>query len=220
MKFKILILTIAGSLFIYNNAQSQVYKGKTFNNVVQIIPGKLQCEFYDTGGEGIAYHDLDSINGGSGRLNPANGTYLNEFRMNEKVGISYTKSNDCDNNPYNLFNPEMDQLYVGWTKPGEWLKYTVDVKYSSVYIIGIMYTANGDGTISLSADNNKAEGNLFIPSTNQKEDTVSWRQWHHWNKLDSIGEIYLSKGIHVLKLTTLTNGNMNYDFLEFKLRER
>ena len=70
------------------------------------------------------------------------------------------------------------------------------------------------------ADNNKVEGNLFIPSTNQKEDTLAWRQWHHWNKLDSIGEIYLSKGVHVLKLTTLTNGNMNYDFLELKLRKR
>jgi hypothetical protein len=185
---------------------------------MQVIPGKLQCEFYDIGGEGIAYHDLDSINGGSGKLNPSNGTYLNEFRMNENVGISYTKSNDCDNNLYNFFNPEMGQLYVGWTKPGEWLKYTIDVKYSGTYVIGIMYTANGDGTVSLSADNNKAEKSLFIPSTNQKADTVAWRQWHHWNKLDSIGDIYLSKGVHVLKLTTLTNGNMNYDFLELKLR--
>ena len=68
MKYKILILTIAGYLFIYNNAQSQeLYKGKPFNNVIQLIPGKLQCEFYDTGGEGIAYHDLDSVNGGSGQ---------------------------------------------------------------------------------------------------------------------------------------------------------
>jgi hypothetical protein len=218
MKFGILILTIAGSFLIYHSASAQeVYKGKPFNNNSQVIPGKLQCEFYDTGGEGIAYHDLDSVNGGSGRLNPANGTYLNEFRMNERVGISYTKSNNCDNNPYNLFNPEIGQLYVGWTKPGEWLKYTVDVKYSSTYIIGIMYTANGDGSISLSADDNKAEVKLFIPSTNQKEDTIAWRQWHHWNKLDSLGKIYLCKGIHVLKITTLTNGNMNYDFLELKL---
>jgi hypothetical protein len=86
--------------------------------------------------------------------------------MNEKVGISYTKSGDIDNNPYNLFNPEMGQLYVGWTKQEEWLKYTVDVKYSSNYVIGIMYTANGIGTISLSVDNNIAGGSLFIPSTN------------------------------------------------------
>ena len=169
MKFGILILTIAGSFLIYHSASAQeVYKGKPFNNNSQVIPGKLQCEFYDTGGEGIAYYDLDSVNGGSGRLNPANGTYLNEFRMNERVGISYTKSNNCDNNPYNLFNPEIGQLYVGWTKPGEWLKYTVDVKYSSIYIIGIMYTANGDGSISISADNNKAEGIFFIKYKNIK----------------------------------------------------
>lgn len=84
MKFRILILTIAGSIFVNHSVSSQeVYRGKPFNNDSQLIPGKLQCEFYDTGGEGIAYHDLDSVNGGSGRLNPANGTYLNEFRMNE-----------------------------------------------------------------------------------------------------------------------------------------
>lgn len=217
---KVFFALFALMLFFYSGSSSQEsYKGKPYNNVIQVIPGKLQCEFYDTGGEGIAYHDLDSVNGGSGRLNPANGTYLNEFRMNEKVGISYTKSNDCDNNPYNFFNPEMGQLYVGWTKPGEWLKYTVDVRQNGIYVIGIMYTANGDGSVSLSTDDGNTTGNLFIPSTYQKEDSLAWRQWHHWNKIDSIGKIYLNKGLHVLKLTTLTNGNMNYDFLELKFRK-
>ncbi|WP_249721311.1 hypothetical protein [Aquiflexum sp. TKW24L] len=32
----------------------------------------------------------DSINSGSGRLNPPDGTYLNAFRINEPVDISYT----------------------------------------------------------------------------------------------------------------------------------
>jgi len=86
----------------------------------QTIPGKLQCEYYDFGGEGIAYHDSDTINSGSGRLNPSDGSYLNEFRINEAVDISFTKFRDpaIDNNPYNFVEPEKDQLYVGWTQPG------------------------------------------------------------------------------------------------------
>ncbi|MBK6281357.1 MAG: hypothetical protein IPF54_00650 [Draconibacterium sp.] len=87
------------------NAQKN-YSGKAWNGKIQQIPGKIQCELYDTGGEGVAYHDTDSVNNGSGRLNPANGTLLNEFRMNEGVDISYTKFQDpaIDNNAFNLWN--------------------------------------------------------------------------------------------------------------------
>ncbi|MEI6424613.1 MAG: hypothetical protein WCP55_20515, partial [Lentisphaerota bacterium] len=43
------------------------------------LPGKLQCEYYDLGGEGVAFHETDSINSGSGKLNPADGSYLHEL---------------------------------------------------------------------------------------------------------------------------------------------
>src|ERR1700722_9674179 len=80
------------------------------------IPGRVQCAYYDLGGEGIAYHDTTAKNEGSGGLNPADGSYLNEFRMNEAVDTSYTKFHDAiDNNPYNTVVPEENQLYVGWT---------------------------------------------------------------------------------------------------------
>src|ERR1700704_2512313 len=113
--------------------------GKPYQNNIQHILGRIECEYYNEGGEGVAYHDSDSINNGSGKLNPANGTFLNEFRMNEGVDISYTKSHDIDNNPYNKVPRDMGQLYVGWTKPGEWINYTVKVKKSRNYQIGLMY---------------------------------------------------------------------------------
>src|SRR5512141_1575954 len=46
----------------------------------QRIPGRLQCELYDVGGPGVAYHDSDAKNSGSGALNPLDGTYVNSFR--------------------------------------------------------------------------------------------------------------------------------------------
>src|ERR1700761_989304 len=77
-------------------AFSQTYKGKPFQDsqfstAPQRIPGRIFCAAYDVGGEGVAYHDSDAVNHGSGELNPADGSYLHEFRMHEGVDISYTK---------------------------------------------------------------------------------------------------------------------------------
>ena len=208
---------------LYTVAQSnnylQQYKGKAWNNQPQVIPGKLQCEWYDEGGEDVAYHDKDSINNGSGKLNPADGTFLNEFRLKGGVDISYTKSKEIDNNPYNKVEPLMDQLYVGWTEPGEWINYTINVKETGAYSIGIMYTASGDGNIALLLDGNELTKDLLIPSTRNDKETIAWRQWHHWNRLDELATVQISKGVHVLTLRTVKNGNMNYDWLELSLKK-
>lgn len=41
------------------------YQDQVYNKGAQTIPGKLQCEYYDLGGEGIAFHDSDSVNSAS-----------------------------------------------------------------------------------------------------------------------------------------------------------
>jgi hypothetical protein len=217
-------LICSGVLSSCNSNSRGIYKGAPYADSLyhagpQSIPGKLQCEYYDIGGEGIAYHDSDSINSGSGRLNPADGSYLHQFRMNEAVDISFTKFRDpaIDNNPYNLVEPEKDQLYVGWTQPGEWTKYTVSVKKTGTYRIGIMYTSNQVGKISLSVNDKDATGPITIPSTFVKADTVAWRQWHHWNYIDQIAMIDLKKGLQTITLHTVDIGQMNYDFINFKL---
>src|SRR6201996_7399587 len=71
--------------------KSMPFQDSHFRAFPQRIPGRVECAAYDAGGEGVAYHDSDAVNHGSGQLNPADGTYLNEFRMQEGVDISYTK---------------------------------------------------------------------------------------------------------------------------------
>lgn len=194
------------------------YKDSFYTSGAQAIPGKLQCEFYDFGGEGVAFHDSDSINSGSGRLNPADGSYLHEFRISEAVDISYTKFRDpaIDNTEYNFVKPEKDQLYVGWTAPGEWTKYTVDVSKTGTYELGIMYTANQNGKISLSVNDEDKTGPLQITSTFVAADSVGWRQWHHWNHIDKLARIDLKKGLQTITIHTVEIGQMNYDFIDFK----
>jgi hypothetical protein len=206
-----------------SNNKLNAYQGKAFSDSLfttgaQSIPGKIQCEYYDFGGEGIAFHDSDSLNSGSGRLNPADGSYLHEFRKNEAVDISYTKFRDpaIDNTPYNFVETQKDQLYVGWTKAGEWVKYTVDVKETGTYQLGIMFTSNQDGKISVAVNDIDATGPLLIPSTFVEADSVAWRQWHHWNYIDKIAIIDLKKGQQTITLHTVDIGNMNYDYINFE----
>jgi Carbohydrate binding module (family 6) len=210
----ILLITFLSVEITYAQKSATAYKEEA-----QSIPGKIQCEFYNNGGEGVAFHDTDSINNGSGKLNlnaPSAGdlqSFLNKFRRNEAVDISYTKERDIDNHAYNKVKPEMNQLYVGWTSPGEWINYDVTVKASDTYNVVLMYTANGNGVISLDIDG-KEVLRATVPTTNDPADTIAWRQWHHWNKA-ILGEIKLTKGKHKLTLHTVDHGNMNYDFLEF-----
>jgi hypothetical protein len=114
----------------------------------------------------------------------------------------------------------MEQLYVGWTVPGEWITYTVKVSETGVYAIGLMYTASGDGGISLDLDGKQLVEELRIPSTRNEKESVAWRQWHHWNRIDTLATVKLEKGIHLLTLRTVSNGNMNYDYLDFKLKNK
>ena len=200
------------------------YKGTPFSDSVyksgaQTIPGKLQCEYYDSGGEGVAFHDTDTINSGSGTLNPPDGSYLHEFRINEAVDISFTKFRDpaIDNSPYNFVEPEKDQFYVGWTAPGEWTKYTINAEKPGTYKLGIMYTSNQNGKISVSVNDEDKTGPLLITSTFVAADSVSWRQWHHWNYIDKLARIDLKKGLQTKTVHTVETGQMNYDYINFEL---
>jgi len=104
------------------------YKGTPFHDSrypggPQEIPSIVHCAYYDFGGEGVAYHDTDAVNHGSGELNPSDGSYLHEFRKTEGVDTSFTKfgtqPDATDDNPFDKVAPPADLLYVGWTEPGE-----------------------------------------------------------------------------------------------------
>ena len=47
------------------------YEDSHYHGGAQKIPGRVDCAYYDRGGEGVAYHDSDAKNNGSGGLNPA-----------------------------------------------------------------------------------------------------------------------------------------------------
>ncbi len=199
------------------NYKGTPYQDSHYQGGAQKIPGKVECAYYDRGGEGVAYHDADSRNKGSGTLNPADGTYLNQFRMDEGVDISYTKFHDqIDNSPYDLVQPPENQLYVGWTEPGEWFNLTVEVARTGTYNADLLYTSNRGGTISLDVNGRPATPAIAITSTFNASDPIAWRQWHHWNVMPGVVKLHLPAGKNVLTVHVLTEGNMNLASFDFK----
>jgi hypothetical protein len=204
------------------STELKTYSGRPYQDSVypggpQTIPGRVQCAYYDFGGEGVAYHDTDAKNNGSGGLNPADGTYLNEFRMTEGVDTSYTKFHDeIDNSRYDLVQPPEGQLYVGWTAPGEWFNLTVLVQQAGVYTIDLLYTSNRGGIISLDRNHRPLVPAINLISTRDEKDPLAWRQWHHWNVMTNLAEVTLPKGRSVLTVHIVTEGNMNLAYFDFK----
>jgi hypothetical protein len=196
------------------------YHDAKYSDGPQRIPGRVLCAYYDLGGEGVAYHDSDPQNHGSGELNPADGGYLNEFRIHEGVDTSYTKfgrkPTPIDDNPFDKFVPPADLLYVGWTEPSEWFNITVNVAETGTYVTDFLYTSNRGGTISMDVNGKDATGPLQIASTSDPADPVAWRQWHHWNLASKLLKVRLQRGKNVLTVHILIGGNMNLAYFDFK----
>jgi hypothetical protein len=183
----------------------------------------VEAAFYDVGGEGVAYHDVDPINHGSGELNHkpehceagVQEATVCRFREGEGMDISYVKKG-ADLNHANMVTPDWQQLYIGWTEDGEWTNYTVDVKQPGVYKIMAMYSHTPQ-TLNFSLNGKpSAECRLPVdPSTQvDMKGLPDWVVWHVWNKAEC-GEIrFPEAGFQLLNLHYHRGSNFAYfDFV-------
>ncbi|WP_440950704.1 PKD domain-containing protein [Methanosphaerula subterraneus] len=104
------------------------------------LPGLLQAEDYDLGGEGIAYHDTTPGNAG--------GAY-----RHDDVDIEVI---DTDGSPN-----------VGWIRAGEWLAYTVNVGTAGTYDAGFRVASTHTGsTIQVYVDDGTTPvATVTVPNT-------------------------------------------------------
>ena len=195
------------------------YTGKPFKDAVytagaQVIPGRVECAYFDLGGEGVAYHDTDPVNHGSGELNmkpehhrPHANAYIWSFRAGEGVDISYTKD-FADFNHTNFVAPTTNQLYIGWTADGEWCNYTVDVKQAGTYRIVALY-GNADNAVKFSI-NHEPACECKLP--------LATGSMHTWNRAE-IGTItFAQPGLQLL--TFYYNKGNNFAYFEFSPLDR
>ena len=186
------------------------YAGRPFEDAAQSIPGRVELSRYDWGGEGVAYHDSDAVNNGSGRLNreelhrrPGVPDSIAHFRSEEGVDLSFAKDFADFNHP-NLWDPPDRQLYIGWQESGEWANYTVEVERPGRYRVVALYGRRDNGSTLLL--NGVEASRLRLP--------VDTGDWHYWNRA-TVGEIALpEKGPQLLTLRY--NAGANLAYLDFE----
>jgi alpha-glucosidase (family GH31 glycosyl hydrolase) len=111
------------------------------------LPGTVQAENYDTGGQNVGYYDTDAGNNG--------GSY-----RNDDVDIEATTDTGGGYD-------------VGWTAAGEWLKYTVNVQIAGAYNVGFRVAsgASGGSFHLLDQNGNNLSGRITVPGTG------GWQNW-------------------------------------------
>ena len=112
------------------------------------MPGTVQAENYDTGGQGVAYN-VTAVNGSA-----------NSYRSD---GVDLEATTDTGGG-YDL----------GWTATGQWFKYTVNVATAGTYAVSLRLAAPTAVTNALQIDNaagTDLTGVVTAPATG------GWQDW-------------------------------------------
>jgi len=92
----------------------------------------------------------DRRNNGSGGLKQRAGVSQQLSGWTKELTFSYTKFHDSNRQSlYNKVQPGVDQLYLGWTEPGNGPGIPLKIAESAEYRIGALYTSNRGRAIRL-----------------------------------------------------------------------
>jgi subtilisin family serine protease len=111
-----------------------------FGGISAPIPGIVEAENFNEGGEGVAYHDLTPGNqGGKYRQTDV------DIEVTTDIGGGYS---------------------VGFVEPGEWLAYTVSVTATASYTLDARVASLGaGGTFHMEVDGVDVTGSMAVPNT-------------------------------------------------------
>ena len=143
-----------------------------YGGTPRAIPGIIEAEEFDNGGAGVAYNDVTPGNKGGG------------FR-NTDVDIESTA--DAGGG-----------FDVGWTRPGEWLQYTVNVTADGQYDLMLRLASSGSGgVLHVEVDGVNATGAVPVPNSGG---------WQAWSTV-TVRQLPLQAGTRRLRLAFDANGS-------------
>src|SRR6185295_17833830 len=108
---------LAICLFAVEPVFAAQYSGTPYSGSPVNLPGTVQAELFDNGGEGIAYHD-------SGPNNLGGAVRSGGVDIENSAGGGYD---------------------IGWISAGEWLNYTVNVASAGTYTISVRVASPSGG---------------------------------------------------------------------------
>lgn len=162
------------------NNKRTAYKG------VVSIPGIIQAENFDKGGEGFTFHDSDTENQGDA-----------DYRTDAE-GIDIVKGNGGN--------------VLGYTAVGEWHEYSINVKEPGRYSCEATVSSGATGSgfsIGLVKDGKVTIlSRVSVPQTGNSN-------WDTYKVVKSTFNANLEEGEQILRIT-ITGANCNIDKIELK----
>lgn len=144
------------------------------------IPGVLQLEDYDKGGQGIGYFDVSDGNNGGG------------YR-NDNVDIS----------------PEGTGFIVGWISTGEWLEYTVDIDETGSYDFEFNTSSlNGGGEFDITLDGVDVLTGINVPKTGSWDQYEKFNEVMNLSSGEHLLRVNIGNGGFNLDQIEITKANI------------
>jgi hypothetical protein len=179
------------------------YKGRPLGGTPRMIPGTIQVEDYDTGGEGVAYHDASVTN--HGQLCNITRTDVIDLNCTGQQGSPTDKNQDMG-----CMNETPGEEYLGYIATGDWLNYTVTVKEAGTYAISVHAGVAGNTKLQWT----------FTPT--MKTDPITLANssgcgveaYHVWRTQSNLATIMLQPGTYVLRLDFVA-ATLNLDWFSF-----
>jgi hypothetical protein len=136
MKFEVIIKF---AFYLILNSAVLIAQQTPYHGAPISIPGTVETEDFDNGGEGVAYHDNDASNNGG------------QYRETG-VDIEISSENNSPN--------------VGWIATDEWLEYTVHVQTTGLYTFNVRVASeSAGGTFRIEFNSVNVTGSQSFPAT-------------------------------------------------------
>ena len=155
---------------------------------VATLPGIIQAEDYDVGGQSVSFNDKD---------------FVNEGNVYREDGVDVVGFGCADT----LNTQDCKGFAIGYTQTGEWIEYSVNSVIASKFVFRAnVATGLEGGSFMLYIDGKAVSDTIKVP---QGED---------WNTYGFVeGETSeIAKGDHVLKIQ-FTGSYVNLDWIQFAL---
>jgi hypothetical protein len=136
------VTVLSGAAMVGTQSVASAAAEGPYGGTAAAVPGTVQAENYDTGGQGVAYN-VTSVNGSG-----------NSYRSD---GVDLEATTDTGGG-YDL----------GWTAAGQWFRYTVNAATAGTYTVSLRLAAPNAVTDALhiaNASGTNLSGNVTAPAT-------------------------------------------------------
>lgn len=188
-KYALKAVVYADSVTYQREGSFTAYNPRSvFNNDTIKLPGTIQAENFDKGGDGVTYHDSNS----------------------NKEGDASSYRSDCEG--VDIVNGNGGKA-IGYTNTDEWLEYTVNVKEAGYYNYKAVASSGTTGSgfqLALS----DIDGLTNITNKINVPQTAS-SDWSKYTTISGRTLIPLKEGDQVIRLT-ITGSSCNIDKIIFE----